>query len=385
MQLKVSLWRKIAPTVAAGAALVGCGASPSASTSSSSSTSPYATASIAQCISSKDTVAPRGSQVNVAGSAEPLFAQVMLQSVIPAFTKATGIKVNYLELNGAAKTAKVMAAGAASGIDISMTDGTAVDELRAAGKLAKLNYKKMPSMAAYPASGRDVLPNESDAVSLYAYGTGLAYNPAVLQQYHVPAPKTVMDIFKPVYDKVPIGLFEPPFVENQTLIAVVNSLMGESPKSDAKAIAKLATLKSHAVLYPGTTQLAPLVASGSVGIWWVDDSTAEEEVQEGTAVDMTFSPSEYVSTEYGVVTKGTPDAAASCEFLNWFESKEGGQKYLLALSPVFQSLAFKLPGASYNPLANEAESAPSVNVQPLVDEGPSDAVLTQEWDEAFGS
>lgn len=141
------------------------------------------------------------------------FEQTMRKEVIPAFEKATGVKVEYVAGNSTDNLAKLQAQKGNQQIDVVILDDGPMYQAVALGFCADLAkapvYDQLYDLATMP-SGK--------AVNFGAVGTGIVYNKTYFEENKLTPPSSWKDIEDPAFKK---KLVIPPINNSYGLHALV--------------------------------------------------------------------------------------------------------------------------------------------------------------------
>ncbi|WP_434620670.1 ABC transporter substrate-binding protein [Azospirillum sp. B2RO_4] len=141
------------------------------------------------------------------------YEQTMRKDIIPAFEKATGVKVEYVAGNSTDNLAKLQAQKGNQQIDVVILDDGPMYQAVSLNFCADLQkapvYDQLYDLAKMP-SGK--------AVSIGVVGTGIVYNKAYFDENKIPAPTSWKDIEDPRFKK---KLVVPPINNTYGLHALV--------------------------------------------------------------------------------------------------------------------------------------------------------------------
>lgn len=273
---------------------------------------------------------PRGATAQPAGvESEVVLAgyggtleQFTRNDIIPAFEKATGIKVRLVVGTALSNYAKVVAARNNPEIDIYWSNELTHVAGKQQGLYDKLDPKVVTNLA-------DVIDVAKDAdgigVASYVIATGLMYNSKALQDAGIPAPTSWNDLWDPRL-KGKVALYSFNIAYSQDLLALLTRLAGGTEKDIRPAIERLKQLKASGNLATFAATPAELDSMLVQGQAWVTVNGSPRAFilkERGAPIDFAY-PKEGAGffTNYFEVVKNAPHPKAAQLFVNFLISPE---------------------------------------------------------------
>jgi iron(III) transport system substrate-binding protein len=244
----------------------------------------------------------------------------LIEGLVPAFEKETGIKVELRNGSDLELASQLVAEGKASKADVFLTENSpAMAAVEREGMLAKL---PADVTAPIPAQYR---PASNEWTGFVARSTVLVYNTDQIQESQLPA--SLLDLAKPEW-KGRIS-FSPTGADFQAIVAGVLALEGE-----AKTKAWLEGLKANGTVYDGNNVVLESVNSGEspVGIiyhyYWYRDQAESGEVSDHTQLHFfgNQDPGAFVSVSGAGVLASSKHKTDAEKFVGYLTSTAGQQR-----------------------------------------------------------
>jgi putative spermidine/putrescine transport system substrate-binding protein len=248
--------------------------------------------------------------------------QIFEKSIIPKFTKDTGIKVNYVTGQPADIVAKLRAQKGTSGIDISWLAGAvtyvAIDE--------DLLVPYDPALVPNAAGVDPKIAREKHILPIAASGNCLIWRKPVFEQKGWAAPTSWFDLWDPKYagHTGMYGMSSTGGVE--MLLQVAKELSGDYNNLDA-AFAKFKELsKSIYQFFPNAGAWETALQQGDLWLGVNSYTRAIQLTQAGMPVGMILPKSGVPSHELHVgIAKGAPHFKAANAWANYLLAKDTQQ------------------------------------------------------------
>ncbi|MDQ4489932.1 iron ABC transporter substrate-binding protein [Sinomonas sp. ASV486] len=236
---------------------------------------------------------------------------------IDAFTKETGIKVNYRQGDDTEMSNQIVQEGANSPADVFLTENSpAMTQVENAGLFTDIDPA---TVAQVPAEYR---PSTNKWVGIAARSTVFAYNKDKVSQDQLP--KSLMDLANPEWK----GRWaaSPSGADFQAIVSAMLQLKGESATS-----AWLKAMKDNSKAYQGNSTAMKAVNAGEIDgaviyhYYWFGDQakTGENSKSVGLEYFKNQDPGAFVSVSGGGVLKSSKNQAAAQEFLKFVTGKTG--------------------------------------------------------------
>jgi putative spermidine/putrescine transport system substrate-binding protein len=204
------------------------------------------------------------------------FSEVLKKYTAERFTRATGVKVEFVfGVPGTFLSQLIAARGRTAPFDVVVLDDSNQGEAARAGVLAKVDESIVTNLKhLYP-----------EAISKAGYGpafcsvtTGLSYNKIKFKEAGIPEPTSWNDLWDPrLAGKVTLP--SPNNISGRGLLQKIAKLSG-SPEDYTGAIEKVAQIK-YASIYEATTTIMSQLASGDVWVSPVPNGRGWGSIDEG--------------------------------------------------------------------------------------------------------
>lgn len=183
------------------------------------------------------------------------------------FTQRTGIKVEYIDANGADHLAKMLAArGREPPYDVVYWDQNIQERAIAAGVIDKLDPALVPNLKYVYDEAKNP---QGYGPGMVFFSNGIAYNTEKFKEAGIPEPTSWNDLWDPRLDRR-IAVPDLSISMGQALLVAAERLSGGDESTPEKGIAKLATLKAQSHPTSSAT-IESLFRSGDIWVTpWVN-------------------------------------------------------------------------------------------------------------------
>lgn len=261
------------------------------------------------------------SEVVLAGYGGTL-EQFTRNEIIPAFEKATGIKVKYVVGTALSNYSKVTASRNNPEIDVYWSN----ELTHVAGKQQGLYDKLDPTVVTNLADVVDIAKDaDGIGVASYIIATGFQYNSKAFTEAGIPAPTSWNDLWDPrLKGKVALYTFNVAY--SQDLLALLTRLAGGTEKDVRPAFDKLKKLKEMgnlAMFASSPAELDNMLVQGQAWITVNGSPRAYILKERNAPIDFAF-PKEGAGffTNYLEVVKNAPHPKAAQLLVNFLISPE---------------------------------------------------------------
>jgi len=250
------------------------------------------------------------------------FEQFVRNDIMPAFEKATGIKMKLVIGTALSNFAKVMASRNSPEIDVYWSN----ELTHVAGKQQGLYDKLDPSIVTNLADVSDSAKDPDNiGVASYLMATGIQYNSKVFADAGMPAPSAWADLFDPRL-KGKIALYSFSVAYSQDLLAILTRLAGGTEKDVRPGLEKIKALKTSGNLTMFASSPAELDNMLVQGQAWATVNGSPRGFilkNRGAPIDFAF-PKEGAGffTNYFEAVKGAPHPKAAQALINFMISPE---------------------------------------------------------------
>jgi putative spermidine/putrescine transport system substrate-binding protein len=248
--------------------------------------------------------------------------QFVRAEVVPAFEKATGIKVRIVVGTALSNFAKVAAAKSKPDIDVYWSN----ELTHAAGKQQGLYEKLDPKVVTNLGDVYDFARDPDNiGVGVYVLATGIQYNSKALQDAGIPAPTSWNDLWDPRL-KGKVALYSFDVAYSQDLIVLLTRLAGGTEKDVRPGIERLKSLKASGNLAHFASSPAELDNMLVQGQAWMTVNGSPRAFimkDKGAPIDFAF-PKEGAGyfTNYFEIIKNAPHPRAAQLLVNFLISPE---------------------------------------------------------------
>ncbi len=242
--------------------------------------------------------------------------------VIPAFEKATGIKVKLVVGTALTNYAKVVASRSNPDIDVYWSN----ELTHAAGKQQGLYEKLDPKVVTNLADVYDFAKDpDGIGVGVYVLATGIMYNSKALREAGIPAPTSWNDLWDPRL-KGKVALYSFDVAYSQDLLVLLARPGGGSEKNIRPGLEKLKSLRTsgNLVSFASTpAELDNMLVQGQA--WMTVNGSPRAFIlkDRGAPIDFAF-PKEGAGyfTNYFEVVKNAPHPKAAQLLVNFLTSPD---------------------------------------------------------------
>jgi putative spermidine/putrescine transport system substrate-binding protein len=168
------------------------------------------------------------------------FEQFTRNEIMPAFEKATGIKVKLVVGTALSNFAKVVASRNSPEIDVYWSNELTHVAGKQQGLYEKFDPKIMTNLADVTDAAKDP---DNIGVASYVMGTGIQYNSKAFADAGIPAPTSWNDLWDPRL-KGKIALYSFSVAYSQDLLAILTRLAGGTEKDVRPALDRIKALKA---------------------------------------------------------------------------------------------------------------------------------------------
>lgn len=248
--------------------------------------------------------------------------QFVRAEVVPAFEKATGIKVRIVVGTALSNFAKVAAAKAKPDIDVYWSN----ELTHAAGKQQGLYEKLDPKVVTNLADVYDFARDPDNiGVGVYVLATGIQYNSKALQEAGIPPPTSWNDLWDPRL-KGKVALYSFDVAYSQDLIVLLTKLAGGTEKDVRPGIERLKSLKASgnlAYFASSPAELDNMLVQGQAWMTVNGSPRAFIMKDKGAPIDFAF-PKEGAGyfTNYFEIIRNAPHPKAAQILVNFLISPE---------------------------------------------------------------
>jgi len=248
--------------------------------------------------------------------------QFVRAEVVPAFEKATGIKVKIVVGTALSNFAKIAASRANPEVDVYWSN----ELTHAAGKQQGLYEKLDPKIVTNLADVYDFAKDpDGIGVGVYVLATGIHYNSKALKDAGIPPPTSWNDLWDPRL-KGKVALYSFDVAYSQDLLVLMTKLAGGTEKDVRPGLEKLKTLKSSgnlAMFASSPAELDNMLVQGQAWMSVNGSPRAFILKDKGAPIDFAF-PKEGAGyfTNYFEVLKNAPHPKAAQLLVNFLTSPE---------------------------------------------------------------
>lgn len=248
--------------------------------------------------------------------------QFVRAEIVPAFEKATGIKVKLLVGTALSNYAKIAAARNSPDIDIYWSNELTHAAGKQQGLYDKLDTKVVTNLADVYASSKDP---DGIGVGIYVLATGIQYNSKALRDAGIAPPTSWNDLFDARL-KGKVALYSFDVAYSQDLLVFLARLAGGSEKDVRPGIERLKALKASGNLVTFASSPAELDNMLVQGQAWMTVNGSPRAFMlknRGAPIDFAF-PKEGAGyfTNYFEVVKNAPHPKAAQLLVNFLISPE---------------------------------------------------------------
>jgi putative spermidine/putrescine transport system substrate-binding protein len=249
--------------------------------------------------------------------------QFVRADLVPAFEKATGIKVKLVVGTALTNYAKVVAGRSNPDIDVYWAN----ELTHEAGKQQGLYEKLDPKVVTNLVDVYDFAKNpEGIGVGVYVLATGIQYNSKALKDAGIPPPTSWNDLWDPRL-KGKVALYSFDVAYSQDLLVLLTRLAGGTEKDVRPGIERLKSLKASGNLTAFASSPAELDNMLVQGQAWMTVNGSPRAFilkDRGAPIDFAF-PKEGAGyfTNYFEVLKNAPHPKAAQILVNFLVSPEG--------------------------------------------------------------
>lgn len=228
------------------------------------------------------------------------YEQFTRKLIIPAFEKATGIKVTLVVGTALSNYSKVLSTRSKPEMDVYWAN-----ELTHAGGKQQGLYEKLDTAVVTQLA--DVYPTSRDADGIgagsHVQATGLQYNPVKFREAGIPAPTSWNDLFDPrLKGKVALYSFNVAF--SQDLLVILTKLAGGTEKD----------------IRPGLERLKALKASGNLAYFASSPAELDNMLVQGQAwITVNGGPRAYILKDRGAPIDFAVPKEGGGFFTNYFD------------------------------------------------------------------
>jgi putative spermidine/putrescine transport system substrate-binding protein len=248
--------------------------------------------------------------------------QFVRAEVVPAFEKATGIKVKIVVGTALSNFAKIAASRANPEVDVYWSN----ELTHAAGKQQGLYEKLDPKIVTNLADVYDFAKDpDGIGVGVYVLATGIQYNSKALKDAGIPPPTSWNDLWDPRM-KGKVALYSFDVAYSQDLLVLLTKVAGGTEKDVRPGLEKLKTLKSSgnlAMFASSPAELDNMLVQGQA--WMTVNGSPRAFIlkDKGAPIDFAF-PKEGAGyfTNYFEVLKNAPHPKAAQLLVNFLTSPE---------------------------------------------------------------
>ena len=267
--------------------------------------------------------------------------QVERDNIIPAFQKATGIKVELVVGTALSNYAKVVASRNRPDMDVYWSN----ELTHAAGKQQGLYDKLDPAVVTNLPDVLDIGRDPDNiGVASCLMGTGIEYNSKALADAGIPAPKSWKDLWDPrLKGRVAMYTFDVAY--SQDILAIFTRLAGGTEKDIRPGIAQVKQLRTNgnlAMFAATPAELDNMLVQAQAWVTVNGSPRAFILKQNGAPIDFSY-PTEGAGffTNYFCPIKGAPHPKAAQVFINFMLSPEA--QAILSKSTVTAPINRKVP------------------------------------------
>ena len=248
--------------------------------------------------------------------------QFVRAEVVPAFEKATGIKLKIVVGTALSNFAKIAASRANPEVDVYWSN----ELTHAAGKQQGLYEKLDPKIVTNLADVYDFAKDpDGIGVGVYVLATGIHYNSKALKDAGIPPPTSWNDLWDPRL-KGRVALYSFDVAYSQDLLVLLTKLAGGTEKDVRPGLERLKTLKSSgnlAMFASSPAELDNMLVQGQA--WMAVNGSPRAFIlkDKGAPIDFAF-PKEGAGyfTNYFEVLKNAPHPKAAQLLVNFLTSPE---------------------------------------------------------------
>ena len=250
------------------------------------------------------------------------FEQFNRNEIIPAFEKATGIKIKLVIGTVLSNYAKVVAARNNPDIDVYWSNELTHTSGKQQGLYEKLDPKVVTNLADVYDFAKDP---DGIGVNAYVLATGIQYNSKALREAGIPAPTSWNDLWDPRL-KGKVALYSFDLGYSQDLLVLLARAAGGSEKNIRPGLEKLKTLRTSgnlAMFVSSPAELDNMLVQGTA--WMTVNGSARAFIlkDRGAPIDFAF-PKEGAGyfTNYFEVVKNAPNPKAAQLLVNFLIGSE---------------------------------------------------------------
>ena len=248
--------------------------------------------------------------------------QFVRAEIVPAFEKATGIKLKIVVGTALSNFAKIAASRANPEVDVYWSN----ELTHAAGKQQGLYEKLDPKIVTNLADVYDFAKDpDGIGVGVYVLATGIQYNSKALKDAGIPPPTSWNDLWDPRM-KGRVALYSFDVAYSQDLLVLLTKLAGGTEKDVRPGLERLKTLKSSgnlAMFASSPAELDNMLVQGQA--WMTVNGSPRAFIlkDKGAPIDFAF-PKEGAGyfTNYFEVLKNAPHPKAAQLLVNFLTSPE---------------------------------------------------------------
>ncbi len=248
--------------------------------------------------------------------------QFVRSEIIPAFEKATGIRVKLVIGTALTNFAKVRASRNKPDIDVYWSN----ELTHAAGKQQGLYEKLDPQIVTNLPDIIDIARDPDGIGSgIYIIATGLHYNSQAFREAGIPKPGSWEDLWNPRL-KGKVALYSFDVAYSQDLLVLLTKLAGGTEKDVRPGLERIKSLKSSGNLVSFASSPAELDNMLVQGQAWITVNGSPRAFilkEKGAPIDFAF-PKEGAGffTNYFEVIKGAPNPRGAQMLVNFLSSPE---------------------------------------------------------------
>jgi putative spermidine/putrescine transport system substrate-binding protein len=248
--------------------------------------------------------------------------QFVRAEIVPAFEKATGIRVKLVIGTALSNFAKVSAARANPDIDVYWSN----ELTHVAGKQQGLYERLDPKVVTNLVDVHDFATDpDGIGVGVYVLATGIMFNAKALRDAGIPAPTSWNDLWDPRL-KGRVGLFSFDVAYSQDLLVLLTKLAGGTEKDVRPGLERLKALRSsgNLAMFASTpAELENMIVQGQAWMGVHGSARAFIMKDRGAPVDFAF-PREGAGyfTNYFEVIRNGPNPKAAQVLVNFLISPD---------------------------------------------------------------
>ncbi len=250
------------------------------------------------------------------------YEQLTRSIIIPAFEKATGIKVKLVVGTALSNYSKVVASRNNPDMDVYWSNELTHAAGKQQGLYEKLDPKVLTNLPDIYDSARDP---DNIGVGSHVQATGFQYNSKALREAGIPAPTSWNDLWDPRL-KGKVALYSFNVAYSQDLLVILTKLAGGTEKDVRPGLERLKALKSSgnlAMFASSPAELDNMLVQGQAWITVNGSARAYILKDRGAPIDFAY-PKEGAGffTNYFDVVKNAPHPKAAQVLVNFLIGPE---------------------------------------------------------------